>query len=147
MANRLDRDPPSLYIDRDFESFGEMRRGSADSIRASRLCVPATQAGYKTAAYLSQHTESFLTNGSRPYNRYERRTIAYAGRGAGLSGWNRGSGVFGGDRGALRFHRSHSATLQLRAPEACPKGCGAALPRAGKWLFAPTAHAARQTGL
>ena len=39
-----------------------MRRGSADSIRASRF-RPAQQAGYKTAAYLSQHTKSSLQTG------------------------------------------------------------------------------------
>jgi hypothetical protein len=42
MANRSDRDPPSLYGFLDFESFKEMRRGSADSIRASRY-LPASQ--------------------------------------------------------------------------------------------------------
>lgn len=36
-----------------------MRRGSADSIRASRY-RPAQQAGYKTAAYLNQHTDKDL---------------------------------------------------------------------------------------
>ena len=62
MANRSDRDPPSLYDLLDFESFGEMRRGSADSIRASRY-LPALQAGYKPEAYLSQHTNSSLQTG------------------------------------------------------------------------------------
>jgi hypothetical protein len=59
MANRSDRDPPSLYVVLDFESFRRMRRGSADSIRASRY-PPAKQAGYRTAAYLSQHTNKDL---------------------------------------------------------------------------------------
>jgi hypothetical protein len=59
MANRSDRDPPSLYVFPDFESFGEMRRGSADSIRASRYPLHK-QAGYKTAAYLFQNTQIVL---------------------------------------------------------------------------------------
>ncbi|MGB2902623.1 MAG: NifB/NifX family molybdenum-iron cluster-binding protein [Candidatus Dechloromonas phosphoritropha] len=62
MANRSDRDPPSLYGFLDFESFKEMRRGSTDSIRASRY-LPASQAAFKTAAYLSQHTNSSLQTG------------------------------------------------------------------------------------
>jgi hypothetical protein len=56
MANRSDRDLPSLYAVQDFESSQEMRRGSADSIRASRP-LPAKQAGYKTAAYLFQRAD------------------------------------------------------------------------------------------
>lgn len=59
MANRLDRDSLSLVQSLDRESFREMRRESADSIRASRY-RPAQQAGYKTAAYLSQHTDKDL---------------------------------------------------------------------------------------
>ena len=43
----------------DFKSSRRMRRGSADSIRASRS-IPAQQAGYRTAAYLSQHTKFAL---------------------------------------------------------------------------------------
>jgi len=60
MANRSDRDPPSLNACMDFESFRRMRRGSADSIRASRENPPAPQAGYRTAAYLSHHTQNDL---------------------------------------------------------------------------------------
>jgi hypothetical protein len=57
MVNRSDRDPPSLNGETSFELFGEMRRGSAKSIRARRL-RPAKQAGYKPAASsVAHHTE------------------------------------------------------------------------------------------
>jgi len=36
-GKQSDRDPPSVNVRSNFESFAEMRRGSADSIRASRL--------------------------------------------------------------------------------------------------------------
>jgi len=52
-----------------------MRRGSADSIRASRF-RPAQQAGYKTAAYLSQHTNSSLQTGGGHINDMNVRNLA-----------------------------------------------------------------------
>ena len=49
MADRSYLDPPNLHEIPGFEPTGEMRCGSAESIRASRL-RPAQQAGYKPAA-------------------------------------------------------------------------------------------------
>lgn len=37
MTNRSDRDPPSLETTSDYQSVRQMRRGSADSIGASRF--------------------------------------------------------------------------------------------------------------
>jgi hypothetical protein len=37
MANRSDRGPPNLRVDMDFKSDRKFRRGSADSIGASRI--------------------------------------------------------------------------------------------------------------
>ena len=45
-------DPPSLHDDMGGRPTGEMRRGSADSIRASGHKVPHQKAGYKTAICL-----------------------------------------------------------------------------------------------
>src|SRR5258708_36218488 len=68
MVNRSDRDPPSLNDRPSFELSGEMRRGSAKSIRARRL-RPAKQAGYKPAASsVAHHTQEPLHIGRRPYN-------------------------------------------------------------------------------
>src|SRR5258708_35666025 len=71
MVNRSDRDPPSLNDRPSFELSGEMRRGSANSIRARRL-RPAKQAGYKPAASsVAHHTQEPLHIGRRPYNDHE----------------------------------------------------------------------------
>ena len=70
MVNRSDRDPPSLNDCPSFELSGEMRRGSAKSIRARRLRL-AKQAGYKPAASsVGHHTEETLHIGRRPYKPY-----------------------------------------------------------------------------
>jgi len=67
MVSRSDRDPQSLNDVPSFELSGEMRRGSAKSIRARRL-RPAKQAGYKPAASsVGHHTEEPLHIGRRPY--------------------------------------------------------------------------------
>jgi hypothetical protein len=71
MVNRSDRDPPSLNSFLSYELLGEMRRGSAESIRARRLQL-AKQAGYKPAASsVDHHTEEPLYIGRRPYNSYQ----------------------------------------------------------------------------
>src|SRR5579872_3317325 len=63
MVNRSDRDPPSLNENPSFELLGEMRCGSAESIRARRL-RSAQQAGYKPAASsVEHHTEENLPSG------------------------------------------------------------------------------------
>jgi len=62
MANRSDRDPPSLNEVRGLQPTGEMRRGSADSIRASGHQVPQQQAGYKTAIRLPVAPKSVLAS-------------------------------------------------------------------------------------
>ena len=67
MVNRSDRDPPSLHESQSLELSGEMRRGSAKSIGASRLRL-AKQAGYKPAASsVGHHTKETLHIGRRPY--------------------------------------------------------------------------------
>ena len=67
MANRSDRDPPSLNGAWGLEPTGEMRRGSADSIRASghrpRINRPDTKL---QSACPSQRNRS-LRSGRRPY--------------------------------------------------------------------------------
>ena len=63
MVHRSDRDPPSLNVTPSFELLGEMRCGSAESIRARRL-RSAQQAGYKPAASsVEHHTEENLPSG------------------------------------------------------------------------------------
>jgi hypothetical protein len=74
MVNRSDRDPPNLNVLPSFELSGEMRRGSAKSIRARRLRL-AKQAGYKPAALSVDHyTEQTLHIGRRPYKSHEEAT-------------------------------------------------------------------------
>ena len=76
MANRSDRDPPSLNRVPSFELLGEMRRGSAKSIRARRL-PPAKQAGYKPAASsVGHHTEETLPSGGVHINPIAHRALA-----------------------------------------------------------------------
>src|SRR5471030_1099270 len=71
MANRSDRGPPSLYKFLGQQPVKEMRRGSADSIRACRN-MSCSKAGYKTAAYLFTKSQNYLANGRRPYKIYAR---------------------------------------------------------------------------
>ena len=56
MANRSERDPPNLNHRSGEKPKLEMRRGSADSIRASRQNRLRKQAGYKAAICLPRHT-------------------------------------------------------------------------------------------
>src|SRR5437016_14217927 len=93
MVNRSDRDPLSLNDPPSYELLGEMRCGSAESIRARRL-RSAQQAGYKPAASsVGHHTKEPLHIGRRPYKAHDEGqskrvgcTAATAGRVAPVSG-------------------------------------------------------------
>ena len=62
MANRSDRDPPSLHGLDGREAQRRMRRGSADSIRAGGHKAPHRQAGYKAAICLPVTPKSVLAS-------------------------------------------------------------------------------------
>ena len=67
MANRSDRDPRSLNQQQGVNPSGGMRRGSANSIKASRY-TPCTNRPDIELQPVPTHTESTLPSGRRPYS-------------------------------------------------------------------------------
>ena len=68
MANRSDRDPPSLNGVRGEKPTEEMRRGSADSIRASGKKAPHQRPDTKLQSACPSYPNRSLRSGRRPYN-------------------------------------------------------------------------------
>ena len=67
MANRSDRDPPSLNRVRGEKPTEEMRRGSADSIRASGKKAPHQRPDTKLQSACPSYPNRSLRSGRRPY--------------------------------------------------------------------------------
>ena len=68
MANRSDRDPPSLNRVRGEKPTEEMRRGSADPIRASGKKAPHQRPDTKLQSACPSYPNRSLRSGRRPYN-------------------------------------------------------------------------------
>jgi len=120
MVNRSDRDPLSLDLRPSFELSGEMRRGSAKSIRARRL-RPAKQAGYKPAASsVAHHTKETLHIGRRPY-KTQMHLFDLTGRSAIVTGSSRGIGLAIAQR--LAEHGAQ-VVISSRKADACATAAG-----------------------
>ena len=76
MANRSDRDPPSLNRVRGEKPTEEMRRGSADSIRASGKKAPHQRPDTKLQSACPSYPNRSLRSGRRPYKHPMGKAIA-----------------------------------------------------------------------